>query len=122
VLNWFIGSIHIERIHPLECGFVRLKFRRDRRSGMPIESHLVFYPRYLAATVWKQVRWAWLWGRMYRRYKAIKRDPASRTYRDQALTPVADDESERLEMFQTGEAKAFVAQERRLAKVRAGAP
>ena len=47
VLNWFIGSIRIERIHPLECGFVRLKRRRDRRSGMPIESALTFYPRYL---------------------------------------------------------------------------
>ena len=57
---------------------------------------------------------------MYRRYKAIKRDPANRTYMDEALTPVADDENERLEIFQTGEAKAYVAQERRLAKVRAG--
>jgi radical SAM superfamily enzyme YgiQ (UPF0313 family) len=121
VLNWFIGSIRIERIHPLECGFVRLKFRRDRRSGLPLESLLAFYPRYLAATLWKQVRWAWLWGRMYRRYRAIKRDQASRSYRDEALTPVADDESERLEIFQTGEAKAYVAQERRLAKVRSGA-
>ena len=33
VLNWFIGSIRIENIHPLECGFVRLKFRRDRRRA-----------------------------------------------------------------------------------------
>jgi Radical SAM superfamily len=121
VLNWFIGSIRIERIHPLECGFVRLKRRRDRRSGMPIESPLTFYPRYLSATLWKQVRWLWLWGRMYRRYKAIKRDPARLDYRDQALTPIEDDESERLDMFQTGEAQAYVAQERRLAKARAGA-
>ena len=34
VLNWFIGSIRIEKIHPLEAGFVRLKFRRDRRLGL----------------------------------------------------------------------------------------
>jgi hypothetical protein len=58
---------------------------------------------------------------MYRRYRAIKRDPANRFYMDAALTPVAEDESERLEIFQTGEAKAYVAQEQRLAKVRAGA-
>ena len=121
VLNWFIGSIRIERIHPLECGFVRLKYRRDRRSGMPVEPMLAFYPRLLAETLAKQVRWLWLWGRMYRRYKAIKRDPASRLYMDAALTPVADDEDERLDLFQTGEAKAYVAQERRLAKARAGA-
>ena len=40
---------------------------------------------------------------------------------DEALTPVSDDESERLDLFQTGEAKAYVEQERRLQKVRAGA-
>ncbi len=121
VLNWFIGSIRIERLHPLETGFVRMKHRRDRRSGMPIEPALTFYPRFLTATLVNQLRWLWLWGRMYRRYKAIKRDPANRTYRDLALTPVEDDESERLDMFQTGEAQAYVAQERRLAKARAGA-
>ncbi len=121
VLNWFIGSIRIERIHPLECGFIRRKFRRDRRSGLPIEPALTFYPRIVAEMLSKQLRWAWLWGRMYRRYHAIKRDPANRTYMDEALTPVADDENERLEIFQTGEAKAYVAEERRLLKARAGA-
>lgn len=121
VLNWFIGSIRIERIHPLECGFVRLKFRRDRRQGMPLEPALSFYPGYLAGTLVKQLKWLWLWGRMYRRYRAIKYDPGSRTYMDEALTPVSDDESERLDLFQTGEAKAYIAEERRLQKVRAGA-
>ncbi len=121
VLNWFIGSIRIERIHPLECGFVRLKHRRDRRSGMPLEPFLSFYPRYLAGIFVKQAKWLWLWGRMYRRYQAIKRDPDRRSYMDEALTPVGDDEDAHLDLFQTGEAKAYVAQERRLAKVRAGA-
>jgi hypothetical protein len=88
---------------------------------MPIESALSFYPRYLAGTLVKQLKWLWLWGRMYRRYRAIKHDPANRTYMDEALMPVSDDESERLELFQTGEAKAYVEQERRLQKVRAGA-
>jgi len=120
VLNWFIGSIRIERIHPLETGFVRRKYRRDRRSGLPIEPALSFYPRYWTETAVKQLRWLWLWGRMYRRYRQIKRDPASRTYMDASLTPAEDDESERLDLFQTGEAKAYVAQEQRLAKARAG--
>jgi hypothetical protein len=100
---------------------MRLKRRRDRRSGMPIEPALTFYPRYLADLAVKQLRWLWLWGRVYRRYQAIKRDPARRDYMDQALTPVEDDENERLDMFQTGEAQAYVAEERRLAKARAGA-
>ncbi len=121
ILNWFIGSIRIEKMHPLECGFVRLKSRRDRRSGMPIEPAWRFYPRYLSEMLIKQVRWLWLWGRMYGRYQAIKRDPNRRAYMDEALTPVADDDSDKLDMFQSGEAKAYVAQERRLLKIRAAA-
>ena len=33
VLNWFIGSIRIEGIHPLEAGFVRLKHWDDREDA-----------------------------------------------------------------------------------------
>jgi hypothetical protein len=88
---------------------------------MPIEPAMSFYPRIVTETLTKQLRWLWLWGRMYRRYQQIKRDPANRTYMDEALTPVADDDNERLDLFQTGEAKAYVAEERRLLKARAGA-
>jgi hypothetical protein len=88
---------------------------------MPIEPALTFYPRYLTDTFLKQIRWLWLWGRMYRRYQMIKRNPSRLAYRDEALTPVADDEDERLDLFKSGEAQAYVAQERRLAKVRVGA-
>jgi hypothetical protein len=121
ILNWFIGSIRIEHMHPLECGFVRRKFRRDRRSGMPIEPAWRFYPRHVSETLAKQVRWLWLWGRMYRLYRSIKRNPNRSAYMDEALTPVADDDSDKLDLFQSGEAKAYVAQERRLQKIRAGA-
>jgi hypothetical protein len=120
-MNWFIGSIKIENLHPLECGFVRRKSRRDRRSGMPVEPVWRFYPRYGAELVTKQLRWVWLWARMARLYFAIKRNPDRLAYMDEALTPVADDDSDKLDMFKSGEAKAYVAQERRLAKVRAGA-
>ena len=44
---WFKLVIAFEGVHPLEGGAFRLKFRRDRRAGMPLESPLVFYPRYL---------------------------------------------------------------------------
>ena len=121
VLNWFIGSIRIEGIHPLEAGFVRLKFRRDRRPGFPIEPALTFYPRFLVETVSKQVRWLWLWVRMRRLYRAIRYGTDRHAYMDEALTPVMADDAETLGMFGTTEAKAFVARERHLADVRAGA-
>ena len=33
LMTWFKGSIDFENIHPLEGGFLRLKYRRDRRPG-----------------------------------------------------------------------------------------
>src|SRR5579871_1980544 len=39
---WFKLMIDHEGVHPLEGGAFRLKFRRDRRSGLAIESPFVF--------------------------------------------------------------------------------
>ena len=43
--------ILFEGVHPLEGGALRLKFRRDRRHGMPRENPLLFYPRFAAETL-----------------------------------------------------------------------
>ena len=40
----FPGSILIEKVHPLECGIVRRKIRKQRRPGMKIENPILFYP------------------------------------------------------------------------------
>ena len=32
LITWFMSAIHLEKIHPLESGLFRLKFRRDRRT------------------------------------------------------------------------------------------
>jgi hypothetical protein len=45
VLFWFSSAIAIEDMHPLQWGILRLKYRRDRRSGLPIEPALVFYAK-----------------------------------------------------------------------------
>ena len=47
------NCISIERIHPLEGGYLRLKFRRDRRPGLPLEPAWRFYPKYLVESIWK---------------------------------------------------------------------
>ncbi len=41
LITWFKGSIDFENIHPLEGGFLRLKFRRDRRPGFADRAGLV---------------------------------------------------------------------------------
>ncbi|MGC1578802.1 MAG: radical SAM protein, partial [Beijerinckiaceae bacterium] len=94
LLIWFYGCVTIEKIHPLEGGYLRRKVRRDRRPGMPIENPFVFYPKYVAELIAKHVKIAGIVWRMGRTRRAIKRDPKARLYRDLALTPVADEDLE----------------------------
>ncbi len=120
LLLWFSGCVTIEKIHPLEGGYFRRKVRRDRRPGLPIENPLLFYPRYGAEIVAKHVAVFRLWWRMSKVRRSIKADPDRAAYRDLALTPVADDELDTLEMFQVSEAarasasKASAARTKRL--------
>ncbi|MGA2566718.1 MAG: radical SAM protein [Pseudolabrys sp.] len=107
--TWFMGSINYEHIHPLESGLLRLKFRRDRRPGFPIEPIWSFYPRYFAEAASKLVRWAALYLRLRRIYLRIKHDPQRYAYTDMAMTPVAANETETHELFGTDAARAFVA-------------
>jgi hypothetical protein len=112
---WFYGCIAIEGVHPLQGGIFRRKYRTDRRPGLPVESPLVFYPRYGWEIVSKHARLlalAWRYDRIRRRVEA---DPAGASYRDQALMPVSDDETGTLEIFNaTDSAKAAVEKARRL--------
>ena len=43
VLFWFSSAVPIEGVHPLQWGIFRIKYRLDRRAGLPIESPFVFY-------------------------------------------------------------------------------
>ena len=118
LITWFKGSIDLEKIHPLEGGFLRLKFRRDRRADRPIEPAWRFYPRYASEVVGKLVQWAWLYMRLRRVYLAIKRDPRRFDYTDLAMTPVAVDESDTHDLFRTDAAQAYVGREKRLEQAR----
>jgi hypothetical protein len=121
LITWFKGSIDLEKIHPLEGGFLRLKFRRDRRADRPLEPVWWFYPQYGFEVVGKLMQWAWLYVRLRHVYLTIKRDPRRFDYTDLAMTPVADDELRTHELFRTEAAKTFVGQEERLKKARDGA-
>ena len=123
LLLWFYGCITVEKIHPLEGGYLRRKYRRDRRPTLPRESMLAFYPRYLWDLLRKHVKLAELIIRFGSFRWRLKRDPNARSYMDQALTPVAEDELETLEMFTASDsAKAAAAKVRRdMERVRATA-
>ena len=107
----FAGCIRFEKVHPLQGGYFRRKVRSQRRSTLPLESPLVFYPRRVWEAVSTYGPFAWYAIRLWFKCQRIKRDPAAKSYTDLALTPVTDHgEDESLEMFaHTEAAQAAVA-------------
>lgn len=104
---WFKGCIGIEGIHPLEGGFLRIRSRKNRRSGLPIENPLIFHPKNLVLTAWKQIQWITLYLRMRLIYRRVKHDPTRFEYMDTALEPVTEHEEER-ELFQSEAAQGYL--------------
>jgi radical SAM superfamily enzyme YgiQ (UPF0313 family) len=94
LLLWYYTCVTLEKIDPLEGGYLRRKYRKDRRPTLPVESPFVFYPRYLADLLMKHITLAglvWKYGKLRRQ---LKRDPDARHYTDLALTAVTEDDSE----------------------------
>jgi len=120
LISWFTGSINIEHIHPLEGGFLRRRYRRDRRPGMPVEPVWLFYPKHYGSVVSRLVRWAALYLKLRRIYLRIKNDPQRYAYTDVAMTPVLDDELETHELFNTGAAQAYVAHAKHIKDAQGG--
>ena len=99
VMLWFYLMYKIEKLHPLEGGIFRLKYRTDRRPGMPIENPLVFYPKYAFETALKATRYAWMILGSYRAYWKVMREDNLEAYTDIALSPADDTQFDELEMF-----------------------
>ena len=113
-IQWFYVAFAYEGVHPLESGAFRLKFRRDRRHGRPIENPLVFYPRYFGETLVK----AWRYLGVYRMTKAmlkkVENAPDRWTYSDLAIAPPREDEFEALDLYHaTSGGEAALARKRR---------
>lgn len=117
MLMGFWGWSLVERVHPLEGGYVRRKHRADRRPGFPREPAWRFWPRYAADLVAKHARMAAMALRFLPLRRELKRDPAARAWRDRALTPTTAAEDGTLALFQQTEAaRADVAKRRRAAE------
>jgi radical SAM superfamily enzyme YgiQ (UPF0313 family) len=117
----FHAPMVYERMHPLEGGLIRIKRRRDRRPGLPIEPALIFYPR-LAFEYVRKYAGAYAMHRRYRRIlDQVMAEPAG-VYTDVAMAPVEGGEDARLELFTaTAAARDYVEKRRALAD-RRGAP
>jgi len=99
ILTLFSYFMRVERVHPIQGGLIRMKFRRDRRPSFPIESAWLFYPRYMWDTASKLIKLFATGLRLAKIRYRIRRDPNHRLYTDVALTSVSEDETESLEMF-----------------------
>jgi hypothetical protein len=103
--------VAIEDMHPLQWGIFRLKYRRDRRSDLPLESPITFYARYAAEIARKLVVVAKRWRHLKSIVRKVEADPDAKLYKDEALTPVAEEDSDHMELYTQNEA-ARVAVER----------
>jgi hypothetical protein len=112
----FSCAFEIEGVHPLQSGIFRLKFRTDRRPGLPIEPIWRFYPRYAAETVRKYVKYFRQWRLVDGLRQSIRRDPARLDYRDEALAPVEAGDTETLALFTHNEAARSAVQHARKIK------
>ncbi len=119
LLLWFSASMALEKVHPLESGIVRRKHRRDRRPGLPLESPLLFYPKYVAELLAKHAEMARLLWRSLSLARRIKRDPQARRYTDVALAPPTVGDLDAFEMFKINDsARAAASKAKRLAEAR----
>ncbi|MDJ0875374.1 MAG: radical SAM protein [Desulfobacterales bacterium] len=91
MMLWFALAIRLESVHAVEGGFFRLKFRRDRRPGLPIEPPLRFYIRYGMDIIRKHVEMAYWLIRMGWFSRRVKWDPNRQAYTDASLQPADAD-------------------------------
>jgi radical SAM superfamily enzyme YgiQ (UPF0313 family) len=116
VLVTFAMMVPLEKVHPLQAGIFRLKRPSERRPGLPRESALVFWPRYVWDTLRKHAVLAGTIARLVLTKLAIDRDPHARSYMDEALAPVHEDGDVRLDLLtKTTGATAALAHIRKVA-------
>jgi len=116
-ITWFYGSAMYEHVHPLESGFIRYKFRKDRRPEFPIEPPWQFYPKYVAELVYK----TWNILALYLKYAPLRReldlDGDAVDYIDTSLEPVSVESDDDLEIFKVNQAaQSALARAKRRAK------
>jgi hypothetical protein len=94
-----LGRVPVEKLHPLQFGAFRLKYRLIGAQAFRSSPYGRFYPKYWWEIVTKHVRLAKQWIEMSRMCARARREQKVSPYTDLAMTPVTDEETETLEMF-----------------------
>ena len=105
----FATTVRLENVHPLQSGVLRLKHRSERRPDRPRENAVVFWTHFIWETFYKNAALLVLIMRMHLWKMVILGNYAAVSYRDQALTPVTDDDDAGLDLMTktTGAATAI---------------
>jgi len=94
----FKGFPTIEKVHPIQGGWIRRKVRSQRRRGLPLEAPLSFYPRRAREVASTTYHWVKLY--LDLRYMAwkIARDPDRHSYSDRSLADAGAEGQEMTEI------------------------
>lgn len=118
VLVAFATMVHLEHVHPLQSGILRLKRPSERRPEMPRENPLIFWPSFVWGTLAKHVILAATIVRLVSTALFISQSPDSRKYLDRALMAVGADGDEKLDLFtQTTGGSAAVNHMKKIARL-----
>ena len=89
----------LHQIYSLDAGVLRLKHRKGRRPGMPLENPLLFYPRHYLRTLWNLTSMMVTRWRLLRFVNKTWSDPAKFDYRDTAITPAGEEDFAALDLY-----------------------
>ena len=95
----FRGMPLIERVHPLQGGYLRRKVRRTLRPGSPYENALLFYVSYWIKTLVKAGRLAVLVWRINQIRRRVSREHALYGYSDMAIAKLPQESEHQVEMM-----------------------
>jgi len=116
LLFLFATTMQLEYVHPLQGGILRMKHPSELRAGLKRPPAWLFWLRFLGGSTVKYARMVAIYLRVVRWRRAIERDSDAHAYMDQALSPVADDDEDTLDLLtKTAGAVASVAHARSVA-------
>jgi uncharacterized radical SAM superfamily protein len=84
----------LEGVAALEGGLLRIRRRRQRRPGLPVENPIVFYPRHWWRVARATSGMFFTWYRLTRFLKRTLADPNRFDYSDVAIRPEAEAEAQ----------------------------
>lgn len=111
---YFSFSAKIEKIHPLEGGLIRRKYRRDRRPSLTKEDPIPFYLKHVFGSALKLVQYFYMRRKYSLVLRRVENGLSASAVQDIAHKAIQDDDFDRLALFtQTAGGKTLIERVRR---------